>query len=472
VPQRQEAAPLVEALQEYVRRRPAIFHVPGHKQGRGAPRALRRLLGRAPFQIDLTEAPGLDDLHAPEGVIAQAEKLAAEAFGAGASYFLVGGSTAGLHGLILAACHPGGKVLLPRHVHRSVVGALILAGVRPIWLQPDYAEGDDFAWGLATHTLQEALQRHSDADLLVLTHPTYHGIASPLAEQVALAHAAGLTVITDEAHGAHYAFAPAMPSPALAAAADGTVQSLHKTGGSLTQSSICHRAAGGRLEERRLREMLRLVQSTSPSYLLMASLDAARRQLALHGRQMWERAVAVAAAAKRAAGDLLRTPPPPYTADPTRLLFDLRATGISGLQAAHLLWEEGFAVESAGSGHLLALVTPGDGRRPVLQLAAAVRALGGSAGRSVRLGPPPVTDAPLPPREAYLGPKESVLLNRSRGRIAAELIAPYPPGIAVLVPGERVTAEVVDYLSAAVRAGYRFQGPADLTLRTIQVVRE
>lgn len=472
MPLHQGDAPLFDALQEYARRTPAIFHVPGHKQGRWAPAEWRQLLGPQALGIDLTEAPGLDDLHAPEGVIAQAQALAADAFGAAASHFLVGGTTAGIQALLLTACQPGDTVLVPRHAHRSILGGLIMAGLKPAWIQPDWADGLDIALGLSPAAIRQAIADHPGARALVLVHPTFYGVASSLQESIRAAHDAGLIVVTDEAHAAHFSFAPGMPVPALRAGVDGTVQSLHKTGGSLTQSAICHLAQNSQLGAPRLQEMLRLVQTTSPSYLLMASLDVARRHLVQQGAAQWATAVETANQLRERLGALAFPTPYPYVQDPTKLVIDTRPLGLTGFAAANQLWEQGIAVESAGYGFILAVITPGDRPSELERFERAVQGLRAEGPAPGYLGRPPVSEALQTPREAYLGRKEPVPLASAVGRMAAEMVAPYPPGIPVLVPGERITADTLAYLGRAVETGHHLQGPVDPSLRTIQVVKE
>jgi arginine decarboxylase len=464
----QKQAPLFDAVRAYAQRVRAPLHVPGHKLGQAAPGPWREFVGESALSIDLTEAPGLDDLHAPEGVIAEAQALAAEAFGAERSFFLVGGTTAGLHGLILTACKPGDTVAVPRHAHRSVLGALILSGANPAWVRTTFHEELDIATNVDMASLRSALERAAAA---VLVHPTYYGVASHLSAEIALVHQHGLPVLVDEAHGAHFAFHPHLPPSALSMGADGVVQSTHKTGGSLTQSSMCHLGKGHRLNEERLRAMLRLVQSTSPSYLLMASLDAARRDLALYGQELWERALQLAATARCRLEALpgVRVYP---SDDPTKLVIDLRRRGLRGFAASDLLWEQGVAVESAGQGYVLAVLTPGDSPDTVDTLISAVAALPDGPGVPPRPPEPPWPEVVISPREAYLGEKQPVPLAEAAGRIAAELVAPYPPGIPVVAPGERLTPDVLAYLRHAVAAGHHLQGPADSHLQTIQVVRE
>lgn len=464
----QARAPLFEALCDYAGRVKAPLHVPGHKLGRGAPEAWRQFLGERALSIDLTEVPGLDDLHAPEGVIAEAQALAAEAFGAKDSFFLVGGSTAGLQALILTACEPGDRIAVPRHAHRSILGGLILSGATPVWVRSRFHPELDLAVGLDPASLEATLPGVAAA---LFVHPTYYGMTGPLGEQIRLAHAHGAAALVDEAHGAHFAFYPGLPPSALSQGADGTVQSVHKTGGSLTQSSLCHRGHHSRLSASRLREMLRLVQSTSPSYLLMASLDLARRDLFTHGHLRWEQTLELAGRLHQQLGALPGVRVEPVD-DPTKLVIDLRGRGYTGFAAAERLWSRGVAVETAGQGYLLAVLTPGDGPEQAAHLLQAVGDLPPGPGAPPAPPEPPWPEPVLSPREAYLGPKQTVPLDEAVGRIAAELIAPYPPGIAAVAPGERLTGDVVSYLRHVARGSHHLQGPADPHLQRIQVVRE
>lgn len=466
----QRRAPLHAAVARYVRRAPAVFHVPGHRQGRAAPGALRRLIGPG-LRADLTEAPGLDDLHAPAGAIERAHRLLARAFGAGASFFLVGGTTAGIQALLLAAGPPGSRVVVPRHSHRSVLAGLVLAGHEPVYVRPTYDPDLDLPLGVPPAALDQALAACPGAVAVLAVHPTYHGVPAQVAELAAVAHRHGVPLLVDEAHGAHFAFHPALPEAALAAGADASVQSLHKTGGSLTQSSVLHLAAGSPLPPDRVRELLALVQSSSPSYLLMVSLDLARRDLALYGRARWERALETAARVRRAVGRIrgLRVPEIPG-ADPTRILVDVRGRKLSGPQAARALWRRGVAVELAGPGYVLLVLGPGTGRDDVARLLAALADLPEGRRAPERLGEPPWPQVALPPREALLGPRRRVPLRDARGQVAAEAVIPYPPGIPAVAPGEVLTPEVLEYLARLRRAGAHLQGASDPRLESVAVV--
>lgn len=465
--------------------------------------------------MDLTEVGGLDDLHAPSGVIEEAQRLAAEAFGAGRSFFLVNGTTAGILALLLATAAEKETVLVPRNAHRSVLAGLILSGARPVYLRPEYDADLDLALGITTSSVAQALADHPDAAALVLINPTFHGFAPPVGEIIRVC--GNVPVLADEAHGAHFAFHRAFPPSALSAGAAAAVQSLHKTAGSLTQSSILHlgsplepgstpgSARAGALEPTRVTleparvaAMLRLVQSTSPSYLLMASLDLARREMALSGEQNLDRALALAAEARRSIERIpgLRCPGPDMIGRPgvagfdsTKLLIDTRGAGMSGWEVSQFLMRHDIAVELAGSGYVLAMVTIGDTPETIEALVTALsrlpRQTGGSPERSGRsegsggpggvpdpLGEPPIPLQAMTPRQAYLAPKDSIPLEEAAGRIAGEMVAPYPPGISVLCPGELIDKQALEYLLMLRSRGIHLQGPQDATLTTISVVKE
>jgi arginine decarboxylase len=469
VPLDQSNTPLFDALRTYGQIVKSPLHVPGHKMGQWVGQDWYNHLGPSALAMDLTESVGLDDLHAANGVIAQSQRLSSEAFGAGESHFLVGGSTSGLHALILAAAAPGQRVLVPRHSHRSVVGALILSGATPEWVRPrfhDYldlvvdVDHDSFAQGLAK------------VNLVVSLYPTYHGFTGSLQVQIEMAHSAGIPVIVDEAHGSHFAFHPRLPRTALELGADAVVHSLHKTGGSLTQSSICHLSRTSRISGDRVRDMLRLVQTTSPSYLLMASLDVARRELVMNGAEAWQKSMSLreSTISRISAVKGIRVEP---VDDPSKLLIDVRGRRLTGFQAAEHLWSYGVAIEACGLTYLLAVVSPGDSDTSMDYLIRALHTL----PEGLNSPYPALAEAPWPqtvvsPRDAYLSKKESVLLIRAAGRIAAEMVAPYPPGIPVVVPGERLSKDVIGYLQQVASAGHRLQGPADATLSKIQVMKE
>ncbi|NJL41391.1 MAG: aminotransferase class I/II-fold pyridoxal phosphate-dependent enzyme, partial [Leptolyngbyaceae cyanobacterium SM1_4_3] len=299
----QTELPLVSALAAAANRSDAAFHTPGHKRGQSAPPALLKLLGRSAFRADLPELPELDNLFAPEGAIAQAQLLAADAFGAEQTWFLANGSTCGLEAAILAACNPGDKLILPRNLHQSAIAALILSGAVPVFVLPEYDADWDLAHPPKPEAIAQALRDHPDAKAVLIVSPTYHGVCADVGSIARLTDAANLPLIVDEAHGAHFAFHPDLPAPALAEGADLVVQSTHKTLSALTQAAMLH-VQGKRIDRARLAASLRLVQSTSPNYLLLASLDAARQQMALEGKELLDRTLELSDRARHELGDI------------------------------------------------------------------------------------------------------------------------------------------------------------------------
>ncbi|OAT86120.1 aminotransferase class I/II-fold pyridoxal phosphate-dependent enzyme [Desulfotomaculum copahuensis] len=482
----QEQLPLLAALVRHCRTNPARLHVPAHRQGRAVPAALTDLAEKNIFRFDLTELPGLDDLHHPQGAIAAAQQLAAALYGAGRTFFLVNGTTCGLQALLLALCRPGEEILLPRNVHRSVLGGLVLSGARPVYLPPVVIKDFGLAAGVREDTLAAALARHPRARGYLAVYPTYYGLAPDLTGPAAVLHRLDKPLLVDEAHGAHLPFHPALPPPALAQGADASVQSVHKLGGSLTQSSWLH-LGGARPDPARVAAALRLLQTSSPSYILLASLDAARRQLALDGRRLLERALTLARDLRR---ELARIPglavldeehlagagAAAARLDPTRVVISVHGLGLTGYQAARLLAEKHrVMVEMADYRHLVAVTGLGTTAEDCRALVRALREISrrdaaADRSRSVCPGPPDAPPVRLTPRQAWFAPARPVPLEQAAGLVAAETVAVYPPGIPALCPGEEITPEIIEYLSIVRRHGLPVQGPADGTLQTLRVV--
>ena len=467
--QRQERAPLWEALVAHVRHGYAAFHVPGHKGGRGAPPELDAAWGRPVFEYDLTELPGLDNLHAPAGAVRAAQELAAELYGARATFFLVGGTTAGLVAAVLAATRPGQRILLPRHAHRSLLAATILADLEPVF----YPVEVDKEWGLPggwDETAVEALIRQTPgAAALVLVHPTYHGLVGPARELIAAAQAAGLTVIADEAHGPHFYLHPELPPGALTLGADLAAQSTHKLLGSLTQSSWLH-LGGGRVPAAAVAEALRWVESSSPSYLLLASLDLARRQAARNGRAAWHRALELARMVRSGAARLPGLAcleaagwPGVTGQDLCKLTVRVSGLGLTGREAAcYLRRAHGIQAELTDLRTVLFVLTPADGEKDGERLLTALAALARERrGEKARVGELPELPRPvqrLRPRAAAFAPKAYLPWRAARGRVAARAVVPYPPGVPLVWPGEELTPEVLAAGEALQAAGTELHG--------------
>jgi arginine decarboxylase len=483
----QSDTPLLTALQTCAKRNDANFHTPGHKRGQGLDDRLRSLLQQGGM-ADLPELPELDNLFAPASVIQQAQELAADAFGAERTWFLANGSTSGVIAALLATCQPGEKLILPRNVHRSAISGLILAGVIPVFVQPDYDPERDIAHGLDTAAIVRALQQHPDTKALFLVSPTYYGVCSDIASIADLVHNCQIPLIVDEAHGSHFGFHPALPNSALSLGADVVIQSTHKTLSGLTQASMLH-CQGSRVNRDRISQALQLVQSTSPNYLLLASLDAARWQMVHAGKALLDQALQLAERARSQLSSqprlsLLSPPQVPrsgfHDLDPLRLTVTVAQLGIDGFTADEILQTLGVMCELPSLQHLTFIITHGNRSAEIDRLIQAFQ-------RLVQMDPQPVGSTQLPtwlnqitqemthelvvsPREAFFAVPKTIAIADAVGEVSAELICPYPPGIPVLMPGERITLATIELLQHILAQGGCMTGNTDPTLRSIQVV--
>jgi arginine decarboxylase len=483
----QSQTPLLSALQTWAIQDYAPFHTPGHKRGQGAGEALRSLLGSAALQADLPELPELDNLFAPQGVIEQAQGLAAMAFGADRTWFLANGSTGGVIATILATCRPGDKLLLPRNVHQSVISGLILAGVDPVFVQPDYDAVLDIAHGVTVNSIEQALLMHRDIRAILIVCPTYYGVCCDVVNIAHLAHRHQIPLIVDEAHGAHFKFHPELPMTALEAGADVVIQSTHKTLSALTQASMLH-LQGNLVDAERIRRSLQLVQSTSPSYLLLASLDAARHQMATLGQALLTQTLTLV---EQTRTSLIAVPgvqilqlqqrPGFIDLDRTRLTITVSGLGKTGFESDEILSQQfGVICELPSLQHLTFIFSGGTTQADCDRLVGAIADLAKRSVNPIQTAKTlqqafPLSACPLPevvqsPRQAFFATSKTVELEQSIDQVSAELICPYPPGIPVLLPGERITAAAIDYLQRVLRSGGFISGCADPTLKTIQVV--
>lgn len=502
--------PLARGLVSHAGQGNLGFHTPGHHQGRAAWGPWRELLGEAVFSLDLTELPGLDNLQDPQGIIRAAEDEAASFFGAGRTRLLVNGASAGIMAVLLAACREGDPVLVPRNCHQSVMHGLVLSGAAPVYLPVPWRPGLGLPGLVETERLRDALdgaaapghdQPRPDRGpapfkLLVLPHPNYYGLAGELAGQVALAHRSGVPVLADEAHGAHFCASDLFPAPALKAGADYTVHGAHKTLGAFTQAAFLH--CRNDALDGRIAGALRLVQTSSPSYLLMASLDVARRQLQ-QSAALWEAAARLGLELRReisripglnAPGEELLQAPGVSAYDPARLTVNVSGLGITGFAAAARLRDERrILVEMADLHNLVCILAPGDAGPPADALLDALRALasGCGAGRIAGRGQDgggfgancgevagaalrelsavmgdlyglPIPRQALTPRQAFFAPGRAAPLEAAAGKVAAGAVTPYPPGVPVICPGEVIAAPALEYLAAWRRAGGAWPG--------------
>jgi lysine decarboxylase len=487
----QHRTPYLDALREYAARDPARLHVPGHKGGVGADAELIRAIGERALSLDVPALTHGIDLGPSPTPFEEAQQLAAEAWGARRAWFLINGASQGNIAAGLALAHHGHEVVLQRNVHSSTIDALILSGLRPTFAAPEIDPQLGIAHCLSARTLEDALSATPDAAGAWVVSPTYFGAVADIRALAAVAHRHGVPLVVDEAWGAHLAFHEDLPEHALAAGADLVISSTHKIVGSLTQSAMLHLAHGseGRVDEDAVDRAVTLTESTSPSSLLTGSLDAARRQAAVHGRELLERTIAVLSNTRteiRAIDGLdvlderLAGRPGVFAYDPLRLAVDVRGVAVSGYELAPLLRQIGdINMELYGQNVIVAVFGMGErglpeARRLVRALQSAVAGVGldPSGGSATFAAPPPWGELVLTPREAYLGPQEVVPAPEAAGRVAAESLATYPPGIPNVLPGELLTAETLSYVQHTLEQGGSVRGASDRLLRSVRVVAE
>jgi arginine/lysine/ornithine decarboxylase len=457
-------------------------------------RAFRDFVGDNVLAIDLTQIRGLDDLLQPSEAIEEAQALAAEAYGSDHTFFLINGSTSGNQIMMMSAANPGDKLALPRNAHKSAMGGLIMSGVEPVWMKPEVDVGLHMDHTVTPETVRATLERHPDVVAVYVVSPTYYGVAADLAGIADVAHEHGIPLLVDEAWGPHFHFHPALPLDALAAGADLCINSTHKMLGSLSQTAMLHQR-GERIRHDRLKAVVKLFLSTSPNLVLVASLDVARRQIATEGRALLSRTIEIAEDARRRLNAIAGIycfgreqvgKPGVFALDPTKITITVKELGYTGYEAEEILRRRyNVQCELADLFNCLALFTIGTTQESADRLVYGVKELSredrpidvfspsGVLERRLATGTynlPAIPPMRMNPREAFLADTESVRFKASAGRICAEVITPYPPGIPVISPGEEITREIISYLDLEKKAGVRMQGPSDSELRTIRVV--
>lgn len=477
--------PLLAALLKSANRNHAAFYAPGHKRGCGASQSLVDLLGETALAADLPELPELDNLFNPVSIIQDAQELAAQTFGAEQTWFLVNGSTCGIMAAIIATCNPGEKIILPRNIHQSAIAGLIHSGAMPIFIEPESDPVSGLALNVSSARVEQALSEHPDTKAIMMLHPTYQGVCSDLQAIAEMTHQAQIPLLVDEAHGAHFAFHDDLPPSALSLGADLTVQSTHKTLAAMTQGSMLH-LQGDLVCSDRLSKALQLVQSTSPSYLLLAALDAARQQMASQGQALMARTISLANEAKQQLATIphlgIFSPPPQPGCkylDPTRLTLDISHWGITGFAADEILHEQlGVTCELPLLKHLTFIISLGNTAQDIQQLVQGFDTLAPTQKNQTINSqvtiPYPSSPIPHPlnvsPRAAYFAPKVTVPLETASDHLCGELLCPYPPGVPLLMPGELITQEAINYLQQVLTAGGTITGCKDPSLQTIQIL--
>ena len=479
--EKQKSAPLYEALERFRRQRVVPFDVPGHKRGRGNPE-LVKLLGEQCVSLDVNSMKPLDNLCHPVSVIMEAEQLAADAFGAAHAYFMVGGTTSSVQTMILTACKANDKIILPRNVHKSVINALVLCGAEPVYVDPDVDKHIGIALGMKLDQVEKAIREHPDAAAIFVNNPTYYGICSDLRSIVRLAHEHDIMVLVDEAHGTHLSFNEKLPVSAMEAGADMAAVSMHKSGGSLTQSSLL--LLGSNVNTRYVEQIINLTQTTSASYLLLSSLDISRRNLALRGHESFEKVASMAEYAREeinsiggyyAYGKDLVNGGSIFDFDVTKLSVYTRDIGLTGIEVYDLLRDEyDIQIEFGDIGNILAYISIGDRIQDIERLVGALEDIKRLYSRPVSLLHNAEYITPIvaaTPQKAFYSEKEMLPIRETAGRICGEFVMCYPPGIPILAPGEMITKEIIDYTLFAKEKGCSMQGPEDGSLERLNVLK-
>lgn len=477
----QANAPIYEALEKFKKMRVVPFDVPGHKRGRGNPE-LAALLGEKCVNMDVNSMKPLDNLCHPISVIRDAEILAAEAFGAAHAFLMVGGTTSAVQSMVLSVVKSGEKIILPRNVHRSVMGAIVLCGAVPVYVNPECDPKLGIPLGMSVSAVERAIKANPDAKAILVNNPTYYGICSDLRSIVKIAHEHNMLCLADEAHGTHFYFGENLPVSAMAAGADMAAVSMHKSGGSLTQSSLL--LAGPAMSEGHIRQIINLTQTTSGSYLLLSSLDISRRNLALRGKEAFGGVVSLAEYARSEINDIggyyayskeLINGDSIFDFDTTKLSVHTLDIGLAGIEVYDLLRDEyDIQIEFGDLGNILAYISIGDRLRDIERLVGALaevkRRFGKSqAGLMTQEYIEP--ELAVSPQAAFYADKESLPIEETEGRICSEFVMCYPPGIPILAPGERITRRILDYISYAKEKGCSMTGPEDAAIERLNVLK-
>lgn len=476
----QTNAPIYEALRKFRRMRVVPFDVPGHKRGRGN-MELTEFLGEDCMNVDVNSMKPLDNLCHPVSVIKDAEELAAEAFGAANAFFMVGGTTSAVQSMIMYACKEGDKIIMPRNVHRSAINALILTGAVPVYVNPDVNHKLGIALGMSVSQVEQAIRDNPDAKAIMVNNPTYYGICSDLKRITELAHEHGMLVLVDEAHGTHFYFGENFPVTAMAAGADCASVSMHKSGGSLTQSSFL--LLGKNINADYMRQVINLTQTTSASYLLLSSLDISRKRLALGGREIFAQTVEMAEYARSEINEIggyyaysreLINGDSIFDFDVSKLSIYTLPIGLAGIEVYDLLRDEyDIQIEFGDIGNVLAYISVGDRKRDIERLISALAEIKRRFGKS---GADMLTQEYISPvvaetpRKAFYAKKRSLPLEETSGLVCSEFVMCYPPGIPILAPGELITDEIIEYIKYAKEKGCQMTGTEDINIERLNVL--
>ena len=478
----QSKAPVLEAMTQHLQNRVVPFDVPGHKGGRGNSE-LTDFLGKSCLKADVNSMKPLDNLCHPVSVIKEAQDLSAEAFGAKTAFFIVNGTTGSVQTMIMTACKSGDKIIMPRNVHRSAINALVVNGAIPVYVNPGTNKELGIPLGMSVENVKKAIAENPDAKAVLINNPTYYGVCSDLREIVRIAHENNMLALVDEAHGTHFYFGENMPVSGMAAGADMAAVSMHKTGGSLTQSSIL--LCGSNINSDYVRQVINLTQTTSGSYLLISSLDIARKNLALNGKSIFKKTVQFAEYARNeinklggyyAFGNELCDNNAFFDFDKTKLSVHTRDIGLAGIEVYDILRDDyGIQIEFGDIGNILAIISAGDRALEIERLISSLSEIKRLYSKDKTgmfdheyINPEVITA----PQKAFYSNKKSVPINQSSGMVCGEFVMCYPPGIPILAPGEKITDEIINYINYAKEKGCFMTGTQDMKIENINVVED
>ena len=469
--------PLVDALKNFDKISPAYFCIPSHHRGKGASSSFTEVFGKTVLKYDLTETPLTDDLHEADGAIKEAESLASELFGSDRTFFLVNGTTCANEAMIISSVCEGEKILVARNCHKSVLMGLIISGASPVYIEPEISGVFSAFGSISPEKVELAFKNHPDIKAFILTSPTYYGIGSDLQKIADICHSHGALLLVDEAHGSHFAFSDKLPKTALSCGADMVSQSTHKTLNSMTQSSMLH-VKGSLVDISKVDAALKIVQSTSPSYILMASLDAARQNAALNGRTAVCRMLDITSYIRSALSSIDGVSCPEnvdrnevFSFDKTRIIFSVK--GISGFSLSEILLEKyNICCEMADNYNVVSIIGSSDSYEDADRLINAVKEIAATVntGKIKEFSLPPMPPIAMTPRKAFFAKSTRTNFKDSVGKVSAEMIAPYPPGIPVIYPGEVITEEIYEFISEAIKDGRHIHGFSDKSMETIKII--
>ncbi len=479
----QNKTPIFDSLMKYVNNNTVPFHVPGHKKGIGIPEEFKNFIGENAFKIDVTVFKSVDSLHHPTSSIKKAEELVADAYNSDYSFFCINGTTIAIQAMIMSAVSSGDKILIPRNVHKSITAGIILSGAIPVYMNPDIDEFLSISHGIPFNTVKKSLENNPDVKAVLLINPTYYGVSTDIKKIASLVHSYNIPLLIDEAHGPHLIFNNKLPICAMDAGADICAQSTHKITSSLTQGSFLH-VKSKYIEPSKVRQNLNLLQTTSPSYIILASLDCTRKQLVFNGKELLDKSIELANYAREEInkidslycfGEELKNDGGFFTFDPTKITINCRKLGISGYELEKRLASKyKIQLEMADAYNALAAGSFGDTKESIDKLITALKDIRANTEKKdtnkFNITIPEIPKQVYSPRKAFQSNKKSIPLKKSVDQISAEFLLAYPPGIPVLCPGEIITQEIVDYIEYIKSIGLFVQGTEDPKIENIKII--